>query len=356
MTDRVQDEQVLGPEALGAGSLSKSLRQNAESRSDQEQAEAVRGGALEQSSPFGSALAPVLAEACGGRLSRVNWFRTDWQRGGALTGYGTFELDGEAAVPVVVKLPVPPRERRWLVELQAADHVAPHVYAHGEQLNGYDMAWVVMQRVPHGPLGPLWQGAEFDLLIEAAARFYAAAAAVPLAGEPARRDWEALFERARDHVHQQDVPQSQRWKNLMKKAHRKLKQWIAIWRDRPMTDWCHGDLHLANALALSAPDASPPGPAVLIDFALTHPGCWVEDAIYFEHLFWSRRDRLGGRKLCKQLAHARRDAGLEVHSDWASLAQALRGLYAATTCARLHDAGDPHHLAASLDVLESIVH
>ena len=29
-------------------------------------------------------LAPVLAKACEGRLSEVTWFRTDWQRGGAV--------------------------------------------------------------------------------------------------------------------------------------------------------------------------------------------------------------------------------------------------------------------------------
>src|SRR5690606_39370794 len=31
---------------------------------------------------FGSALEPVLRQACGDRLSAINWFRTDWQRGG----------------------------------------------------------------------------------------------------------------------------------------------------------------------------------------------------------------------------------------------------------------------------------
>ena len=36
---------------------------------------------------FGAQLEPVLHQACGGRLSPVRWFRTDWQHGGALTGY-----------------------------------------------------------------------------------------------------------------------------------------------------------------------------------------------------------------------------------------------------------------------------
>ncbi|MFP3422344.1 hypothetical protein R0K19_23525, partial [Bacillus sp. SIMBA_161] len=45
--------------------------------------------------PLGATLEPIVRAACGGRLSPVTWFRTDWQRGGAATGYATFTPAGE---------------------------------------------------------------------------------------------------------------------------------------------------------------------------------------------------------------------------------------------------------------------
>ena len=302
-----------------------------------------------QGGPLGAALEPILQRACGGRLSRVTWFRTDWQRGGAATGYAAFGDDDDVQQPAVVKLPVPPRERQWLVRLQEARDVAPRVYAHGESLNGYDLAWVVMERLPHGPLTTAWQGMEFDLVVDAIGRFYAAAASVPLSGEPPRRNWQALYERARQRVTSRALPEAQRWKNALKKAHRKLDGWIDTWESRPINGWCHGDLHLANAMTRTA---APEGPAVLLDFAEVEPGHWLEDAIYFEHLYWGARDRLAGRKLTKAIARRRRELGLEVESDWAELAQVKRALLATMTPALLDANGDPSHVHAALKVLD----
>lgn len=302
-----------------------------------------------QAGPLGAALEPILQRACEGRLSRVTWFRTDWQRGGAATGYATFADNGDAPQPAVVKLPVPPRERQWLVRLQQAEDVAPRVYAHGESLNGYDLAWVVMERLPHGPLTVAWQGVEFDLVVDAIGRFYAAAASVPLTGEPPRRNWQGLYERARQRVASRAVPEAQRWKNALKKANRSLDGWIDTWESRPINGWCHGDLHLANAMTRTA---APEGPAVLLDFAEVEPGHWLEDAIYFEHLYWGAKDRLAGRKLTKAIARRRRDLGLEVESDWADLAQVKRSLLATITPALLDAKGDACHVHAALEVLE----
>lgn len=355
MSDRAKDEKVHGLETIGAGFTSQVI-----SDYHSDAAAPARRATRVASQFFGSALEPVLLGECGGRLSRISWFRADWQRGGALTGYATYKDDHGRRHEAVVKMPVPPGERRWLVDLQHASHVVPRLYAHGEQLNGYDIAWVVMERLPHGPLGPQWSGSEFDLVIEAAGRFYAAAANVPVRGNPLERDWEHLFAKARDHVHSHSVPDEQRWKEALKKAHRKLHDWIVIWHDRPTGDWCHGDLHLGNALTHHPPapqngSDTPHGPAVLIDFANTHRGCWVEDGVYFEHLFWSHRRRLGGRKLCKALAKARRDHGVPVDPNWSDFAAALRALYAMSTPARLYDDGDPLHLSAALEVLEAAV-
>lgn len=301
---------------------------------------------------FGASLEPVLREACDHRLSAVAWFRSDWQRGGAVTGYAHYLDSQDRQQPVVVKLPVGPAECQWLLRLGGDAGVAPHVLAHGQALGGYDMAWVVMERLEHGPLGVAWGGREFDLLIEAAGRFYAAAAHFPVTTPPPEKDWDAIYHRSRDSVHRHQLVDAQRWNRLLKRAHRKLGDWQRVWRDRPVDQWCHGDLHLANAMTRAAP---PDGPAVLLDFALTHVGHWVEDAVYFEHLYWGRCQRLGGRRLCKQMAHQRRKLGLTVAKDWSRRAAVLRALWAMSTPAMLRHVGEPRHVRAALDVLEAAV-
>lgn len=304
---------------------------------------------------FGTLLEPMLHVACGGRISEVSWFRTDWQRGGALTGYARFHAEDGEEHPVVVKLPVPPCERYFLVQLQQdgdAHGVAPRVYAHGEMLGPYDLAWVVIERLHHGPLGPLWSGREFDLLVEAVGRFYAATEHIERCGEPLLEDWETLLARARKHAHDGALPQAQHWNKVLKAAGKKLPAWAELWRGRAITGYCHGDLHLGNAMTRGAP---PDGPAVLIDYANTRVGHWVQDAIYFEHLFWARPHRLEGRKLAKSIARERKARGLPVDPDWARLAEAYRALLALSTPARLDHDGDPAHLQACLGVLERAV-
>lgn len=299
---------------------------------------------------FGVNLEPVLLRACHGQLSNVTWFRTDWQRGGALTGYATFRDDGGGDRPAVVKLPIPPIERLWLSRLQDANGVAPVLYAHGDALNGYDMAWAVMERLAHGPLGSAWGGQEFDLLTDAAGRFYQAATEFPVDQPPPQRNWQQVFELSRKNVKRHGLRQEQRWTKALKQSHRKLKQWQRIWDDRNVDHWCHGDLHLGNAMTRHP---APQGPALLLDFALTRPGHWLEDAVYFEHLYWSRPDALGSRRLCRQIAHERKRLGLAVDKDWPRLAEVKRALLAMSTPAMLHLDGDPRHVEAALHVLEA---
>lgn len=301
--------------------------------------------------PFGATLAPVLLAQCGERLRDVHWFRTDWQRGGALTGYATYIDDNDQPQDVVIKLPVPPRERRWLSRLQDADQVVPIIYAHGESLNGYDFAWVIMQRMKHGPLGVAWAGREFDLLADVAGRFYGAASEFKPEGEPPEKDWQAILASSRRCVHTHHLTHEQRWNTALKKAQKKIRTWLKVWDARPRDQWCHGDLHLGNALT-NAPASASDSKAVLIDFAETHLGCWVEDAVYFEHLFWARRDRLEGRKLCAMIAKTRKAAGLQVNADWPRWASIKRALLALGTPAMLEHAGDPAHVDAALEVLE----
>ena len=301
-------------------------------------------------SRIGENLAPIVQQSCHGRLSHINWFRTTWQRGGASTGYASYTDEGDVVEPVVVKVPVNPTELLWLQQLQSTPDLVPKLFACGSTLGPYDLAWVVMERLPHGPLGSPWNGSEFDLLIEAACRFYQASQGQAVTLPLPAKNWGLLLDKARKHIAEDhDVPHEQRWKNALKKAQKKLPQWLGVWNNRPQNHWVHGDLHLANALSRHP---APHGPAILIDFAQVHSGHWVEDAVYLEHLFWARKQRLGHRKLVSQLAHQRHALGLVVEHDWPILASIKRALLAMTTPAMLDYDGDPQYVQAALEVLE----
>ncbi len=303
-------------------------------------------------SQFGDSLSPVLRAQCDGRLSEINWFRTDWQRGGALTGYATWTGMEDETYPVVVKMPVPPRERRWLLRLQSPVHgayVVPRVFASGEAVGGYDLVWVVMERLPHGPLGNAWDAGAFELTVEAAARFHKAASSHPPDGKPREQDWDDVLRRARKHIRDQDFPHAARWSASLKKASKKLGAWSKVWDARPLTDHVHGDLHLGNAMSRHAP---PDGPAVLFDLAHVRPGHWVEDAVYFEHLYWSWPRQTGERRIVSDMARARKAVGLAVDSGWPRLAQVERALTAMSAPVMLHHRGSAQHICAALEVLE----
>ncbi|MEM9420428.1 MAG: aminoglycoside phosphotransferase family protein [Planctomycetota bacterium] len=330
--------------------------------------------------PFGAALEQPLIDACGGRLSKINWFRTAWQRGGALKGFASFSEDRGTAHDVVVKLPVPPRERRWLVRLQplptndlgrgdesfgfarpvsTVGGVVPRVLAHGESVGGYDFAWVVMERLPFGPLDEKWEGREFDLIVNAAGRFYQAAQNEPI--DPSwgtrKRDWTTMLAEGRKRVQARGCAEPQRWKAALKRAHKKLDKWVEFWDGRAGDGWCHGDLHLGNALTRVAHDDAGDGEspnleaAALIDLAEVRVGHWVEDAVYLEHLFWSMPHRLHGRKLVSMIAKERKTRGLKAGEDWPELARVKRALLAMATATRFHEVSRGHAEAA-LAVLE----
>jgi len=301
---------------------------------------------------FGEGLEAALAATCGDRLSPVNWFRTSWQRGGALTGRARWRGDDGAENDVVVKLPIPPQELRWLERLQA-DRVAhgpvvPRLYAGGRELGGYDLVWAVMQRMAYGPLDEQWAGREVELLVDAAARFHAACAAYEIDAAPRAEDWPDVLKRARAALRERGLPETQRWNAAVKALQKKLKKMLAVWDERER-QWCHGDLHLANAMTADAP---PQGPAVLFDLAMVHVGHWVEDAVYFEHLYWHAPKRLGG-DIVKQLAQQRKAYGLKGDAHWPRLAAIRRALIAAAAPAMNPAQTSPAYLHAALGVLES---
>ena len=306
-------------------------------------------GADASKASLARSLEPVLHEQCEGCLGKVRWFRTDWQRGGAATGYAIW-TSGEDSHDVVVKLPVVQRELQWLQQLGTDGAVVPRLHAGGESLGGYDLAWVVIERLPTGPLGTRWADGHVDRMADAAARF-TASADIPCDEQSARReDWEHTIGEARESIQRNHVEEAGHWKKSLVRVGRHLDELMEQWRARPLREWLHGDLHLANAMSRSdAPDSD----VVLIDLAEVHVGHWVEDAVYLERQLWGHPTRLKETRPVRAMAAARRRHELAVDDGDAKLADLRRLLLAATAPAFMRSEGDPRYLRACLLQLDA---
>ena len=304
---------------------------------------------------FGVGLEPALRNACPA-LADIRWFRTTWQRGGALTGYGQWTDTNATAQPVVIKLPVPPQELRWLKRLQTDQHdagdVVPQLLADGTSLGQYDLAWVVMEQLPHGPLDRQWAEEHLILLVAAAGRFYRATADLPVDLPPRDEPWPDILKRGRDNLRQQAIANEQRWNAAIRQLQKKLTKALTVWNKRDTKQWCYGDLHPGNAMTRQVP---PDGPALLFDLADVHAGNWIEDAVYLEHLFWGAPDRLFGHDPVKLIAQQRKAQSLSSESNWPQLANIRRALIAASAPAYPRTAAEPKHLDAALTLLEGLM-
>ncbi len=298
-------------------------------------------------------LAPVLNETCEGRLGEINWFRADWQRGGAATGNSTYRLDDGTTVPVVLKLPVVQRELLWMTRLQDPendDPVAPRLFAAGDFLGGYDLTWIIIERFEHGPLGLKWNNDHIPRIAEAAARFHAATASFKVDQPPRIEDWHDLLEQSLECLKVNRLQDHKRWVASIKSLRNDLDPIVTEWRARDVNQWLHGDLHLANAMSRHALDS---GSVSLIDLAEIHAGNWIEDAVYLERQLWARPERTKTHKPVKAIAAARKKLGLPVEEDYARLAMIRRALLAASAPRFLRTEGHPIHLQACLHWLET---
>ncbi len=296
-------------------------------------------------------LVDVLIQACDRRLTDIAWFKADWQRGGAATATAVYR-DDSGDLPVVVKFPVVQRELFWTRRLQTddPDQVVPRLYASGETIGGYDLAWIVIERFPEGPLGMHWADDHVKRLASAAARFQAAAASFE-ADQPARReDWAAQVAEARCNLDINDIADKKRWGKSLRKLESGLDELVQQWRQRDISGWIHGDLHFANAMCRAAGSDAP---VCLIDLAEVRSGHWIEDAVYLERQLWARPERLHGVKPVKALAEARKKLGLPVDPGDTRLAMIRRALLAGTALKYLRSEGHPDHLAACLSRLEA---
>jgi aminoglycoside phosphotransferase (APT) family kinase protein len=302
---------------------------------------------------FATSLGPALIEHCNGRLSPIEWFRSTWQHGGAATGFARWTNDDGSATDVFVKLPVGPVEFRWTSQLSAHDAATPtpRVIAGGSTLGGYDLAWVIVERLDGHTLSHHWCKESLEHLLAAAAHLQArAAAATPVAAAPPSPDWSRLIARAREVARTSELPEAQHWNEVEKRVQKVLPRLASKWAARPIDAWCHGDLHPSNAMRRPATNAS-----VLIDLALVHAGSWVEDAVYLERQFWGRPDQLFDVHPVSLLARYRRELGLRTEGDYGQLANIRRVLMAASAPVYLAREGHPRYLHAALETIDRLL-
>jgi hypothetical protein len=318
-----------------------------------------------------ASLEPALREVCGGRLSKVEWFRSSWQSEGAGTGYATFCADDGRERQTVVKLPVGPVEHDWTTGLGlngtgAPAGPTPIVYASGTEIAGYDLAWVVMERFDGHPLSQELSKQSLLGFLETAADWYERARARrPVQERPPEADWAHLLSRAREMAKGAGLPDAQHWNKMIHHVQKALPRLLNIWTSRQTAFWCHGDLHPGNAMQRSREEAdgrtggdagSANGRWVLIDLSLVHVGHWVEDAMYLERLFWGHKERLEGVKPATRLAKALKERGLQAESeDYAQLANVRRLLMAACVPVFIAREGNPRYVGEALAILERLL-
>ncbi len=320
-----------------------------------------------------SALEPVLHHACHGHLGPVSWFKADWQRGGAGTGFSTWRMNTPSGkpreVPCVVKMPIGYTEYFWTKRLGLIRHdewdepesltlPTPRVLSAGFELGGYDLAWIVMERFSNVPIAMERSESSLWAMFDTAAEFHAACI-LERSIEPERcppsPDWAALIDNGREAVQTNDVDAADRWDHALARTQRCLDDLILAWQQRPIDTWCHHDLHPHNAMRRPSNDEQTPGHCALIDLAMVAPGCWIEDALYMERLFWGREDQLCGIDPLKTLAATRESIGLPASDDEIELADVRRVLMAASAPSFLRTEGDPVYLKAALHTLERLL-
>lgn len=314
---------------------------------------------------LGESLGPRLREQCGGSLGEIHWFRADWQRGGAATGFATWDLGSGQTIDAMVKVPVGHREWFWTSGLgrpgdggwngaPALGLPTPRVLASGESLGGYDLAWIVIERLLGPPLSRKRSREGLEGLVRATAEFQGRCAGVKAVDEaPSAQDWHALVRQSRDAVHRGDCPDEQQWNEALKKVGRQLDGIVTRWLARPAGWWCHGDVHPANALRRACGGGATR--FVIIDLALVHAGHWIEDALYLERQHWGHEEFLFGVEPVASLAKARRELGLDVDEGFERWADLRRVLTAAAAPGLIGVEGNARYLRGALGVLTRLV-
>lgn len=311
-----------------------------------------------QNGPLGQTLEPHVGAACDGRLGPIRWFKSTWQRGGGSTGFAMFRTDGAGPIEAVVKLPVGYTELKWTRVLGgeswqspvSAESPTPRVLASGFSLGHYDLGWLVIERVPGKPLAAELSEQDVHDMLGAAARVQMLAGrhSPPAAPQPSP-DYARMIDRSKEAVRRGQLVtghEAHQWLTALRHVAHALPALMTRWNARPINSWCHGDLHAGNAMRRAD------GSCVLIDLALVHPGHWVEDAIYFERVYWGHEEYLHRIHVVKELAAQRRRLDLPCDGDYGMVAAVKRVLAAACAPALMEREGNMKYLHAALGIID----
>jgi hypothetical protein len=196
--------------------------------------------------------------------------------------------------PVVIKVGLTGRELHWLGILSARDPtLVPEVFAAGSSLDGEDLPWAVLERLPNH-FEPRWEGNDAAMM-EAAARWQLATKDLP--GDNAfivdETEVRGLITRWADS----SVPAPRE-----AVVDRLLADWAFV-LEHCVLENTFGDLHYGNAMTRTLP---PEQRAVLFD-PIPRFAPWPFDAAYFEVLCGR-----SGVDNVRLLAESRHKRGLSV--------------------------------------------
>ena len=312
---------------------------------------------------LGPGLEPALKQACaagGCEIGRIYWFKSKWQRGGASTGTVTVTTRDGVEHQGVVKVPVGYKEYKWTTALAAGGDTVrstPHIYAHGTELGSHDLCWLIMEKLPGQPLATgMSEHDVHDMMAATAALQAGALGCEPLSGQPPSPNWERVIDKSRQCIRHGLIADAQHWTNALKAVHRCLPSLLLKWQQRPINAWCHGDLHPGNAMRReAAPAGGLSGACVLIDLALIHPGHWIEDALYFERVYWGQSHLIHHVNLVSVLSAERRALGLPATGDYGMLASVRRVLMAAAAPGLVEREGNPKYLEHALGLIDKLL-
>jgi len=225
-------------------------------------------------------LAELLERMFGGEVDALMCAEQAWSASGAVHWAGIWRATG---TPVLIKRGMNANQLYWTQQVAAAvPDVVPVLYASGDRLGELAINWTILERVPYGPLGPQWNGDEFQMLLRAALRFQAAGRTI-----------------ARRHIASMDSERLRGWLEAGLRAappgpaDRMLQHLAPDWAwvsSVCASEICHGDVHMCNALTRTPPPL--PGAALLIDCQPTLQP-WAFDAAYPQILNSIDKRRVG---------------------------------------------------------------
>ncbi len=264
-----------------------------------------------------SVLCQYIERYLGSLVDKITFDEQEWSASSGVHVVGTWRA---TQTPVLIKLGMNMNQFYWTQQMAViAPDLVPTLYASGEHLGELRVRWAVMERIAFGPLGPEWNGNEFEMVLDAAVRFQRAARHVePL--HTMRMD--AALLRHRLQVGVDAMPPGP----------------VALVMDRLEADWewiasvcafeaCHADVHMCNALTRTPPPQ--PSDVLLIDCQpLVQP--WAFDAARLQVLNSIDRNRVGYRALVFKMARIRSIYGLSscAGRDLAKVARLALGWFA----------------------------